>query len=227
MDELRFMISEASKRVEVESHVLRYWEEELELPIERNELGHRYYKEADINLLKKVRDLKEEGFQLKAIKMLLPNIHKMDKLDHISTCRLKDKLNKQVLEMSGDEPVDEGKEVEELEEGTSLVNSDTNSIQEVNNDKMLQFRALMNDIISNALRDNNHILSDDISNNVTESVSREMNYLMRLQEEKDEERYRNFDATLREYQNSRMLAAAGKTPRRKKSKYFKKNNVYI
>lgn len=221
MNELRFMISEASKRVEVESHVLRYWEEELELPIERNELGHRYYKEADINLLKKVRDLKEEGFQLKAIKMLLPNIHKMDELDHISTCRLKDKLNKQVLEMSDDEPVDEG------EKGTSLVENDTNNIKEVNNDKMLQFRALMNDIISSALRDNNHLLSDDISNNVTESVSREMNYLMRLQEEKDEERYRNFDATLREYQNSRMLAAAGKTPRRKRSKYFKKNNVYI
>lgn len=31
------LISDAAKEVEVESHVLRYWEEELNLPIRRNE----------------------------------------------------------------------------------------------------------------------------------------------------------------------------------------------
>ena len=44
MGEVRFMISEAAKQVHVESHVLRYWEEELELVIGRTEMGHRYYK---------------------------------------------------------------------------------------------------------------------------------------------------------------------------------------
>ena len=29
MDQVRYMISDAAKLVEVESHVLRYWEEEL------------------------------------------------------------------------------------------------------------------------------------------------------------------------------------------------------
>ena len=33
MGEVRFMISEAAKQVNVESHVLRYWEEELDLTI--------------------------------------------------------------------------------------------------------------------------------------------------------------------------------------------------
>lgn len=33
------LISDAAKEVKVESHVLRYWEEELHLPIRRNELG--------------------------------------------------------------------------------------------------------------------------------------------------------------------------------------------
>jgi deoxyribose-phosphate aldolase len=37
----------------VESHVLRYWEEELHLPIKRNELGHRYYTKEDVELFKK------------------------------------------------------------------------------------------------------------------------------------------------------------------------------
>ena len=43
-----FLISDAAKKVEVEAHVLRYWEEELGLPIKRNELGHRYYTEEDV-----------------------------------------------------------------------------------------------------------------------------------------------------------------------------------
>lgn len=69
MDQVRYMISDAAKLVEVESHVLRYWEEELELPIARNEMGHRYYTEDDIQLLKHIKKLKERGYQLKAIKM--------------------------------------------------------------------------------------------------------------------------------------------------------------
>ena len=43
MDKQRYMISDAAALVNVESHVLRYWEEELELTVPRNEMGHRYY----------------------------------------------------------------------------------------------------------------------------------------------------------------------------------------
>ena len=39
MGDVHYMISEAAKHVGVESHVLRYWEEELDLPIGRNEMG--------------------------------------------------------------------------------------------------------------------------------------------------------------------------------------------
>ena len=45
MKEKRYSISEAARLLEVENHVLRYWEEELGLTIPRNELGHRYYRE--------------------------------------------------------------------------------------------------------------------------------------------------------------------------------------
>ena len=37
MGDVHYMISEAAKHVGVESHVLRYWEEELDLPIGRTE----------------------------------------------------------------------------------------------------------------------------------------------------------------------------------------------
>ena len=73
------LISDAAKEVQVESHVLRYWEEELQLPIQRNEQGHRYYTDVDVERFKKIKSMKESGLQLKAIKMILKN-GKMDML---------------------------------------------------------------------------------------------------------------------------------------------------
>ncbi len=43
MEKVRYMISDAAALAGVETHVLRYWEEELDLTIPRNEMGHRYY----------------------------------------------------------------------------------------------------------------------------------------------------------------------------------------
>ena len=71
MDKLRYMISDAANMVKVEAHVLRYWEEELELEIPRNEMGHRYYTKENIQQFLKIKELKEQGYQLKAIKMVI------------------------------------------------------------------------------------------------------------------------------------------------------------
>ena len=69
--EKQYKISEMTKLVNVEAHVLRYWEEELQLPIKRNDLGHRYYTEDDKELFLKVKQLKEKGIQLKGIRNML------------------------------------------------------------------------------------------------------------------------------------------------------------
>ena len=74
MDTKRYIISDAAKMVDVEAHVLRYWEDELELPIARNEMGHRYYTEDNIRMFHHIKELKEQGYQLKAIKVLLPEV---------------------------------------------------------------------------------------------------------------------------------------------------------
>lgn len=63
-----YLISEAAKKVGVETHVLRYWEEELDFNVKRNEMGHRYYTIEDVERLQEVKRLKEQGLQLKAIK---------------------------------------------------------------------------------------------------------------------------------------------------------------
>ena len=74
MGEVRFMISEAAKQVKVEAHVLRYWEEELDLTIGRTEMGHRYYTKDDIQLFRCIKKLKDEGMLLKDLKPLIPEL---------------------------------------------------------------------------------------------------------------------------------------------------------
>lgn len=68
MSETRYLISEMAKILQVEPHVLRYWEEELGFVIGRNEMGHRYYTEKDLQHFLKVKELKKNGMQLREIK---------------------------------------------------------------------------------------------------------------------------------------------------------------
>lgn len=56
MDKQQYMISDAAALVNVESHVLRYWEEELELTVPRNEMGHRYYTKENIEQFMKIKN---------------------------------------------------------------------------------------------------------------------------------------------------------------------------
>ena len=61
MEKVRYMISDAAAAVDVETHVLRYWEDELGLDVPRNELGHRYYTRDNIKQFLRIKELKEKG----------------------------------------------------------------------------------------------------------------------------------------------------------------------
>lgn len=228
MDEVRYMISEAAKRVDVESHVLRYWQKELALPISRNEMDQRYYKESDIELLKRIKHMKNQGYGLKAIKMLIENHSKVDSLngqaDDIQDNKSAQEENKEdnKIEMQQEDKLTQTKEA------TSLV-TDTKEaeIKATTGSKMEQFKSIMNSIMLDALKENNNILTEDINSQVTKNLVREMNFIMRVKEEKEEERFKKFDATLREYQRSKTMAAVSMDKGRKKSKFFQKNNVKI
>lgn len=75
MNEPVYTISQASSLVGKKSYVLRYWEEELAIPIARNELGHRYYTGNDIQLFLNIKELQKRGLQLRAIKSLIPKLY--------------------------------------------------------------------------------------------------------------------------------------------------------
>ena len=194
MEKVRYMISDAADMVHVETHVLRYWEEELELAIPRNEMGHRYYTRENIKEFQKIKELKEQGYQLKAIRMILHN----GKLEEIVD---KDSSDWYVNTM------DEGTEADPLglvPHKKSFVRTPQN-LQSVKpesvglspEERMSQFRELMSDIVGQAIANNNEALSEQIGKDVQERVLKEMNYLMREQDEVQEERYRKLDAAIR------------------------------
>ena len=64
-------------------------------------------------------------------------------------------------------------------------------------ERMCQFRELMSEIVGQAVAQNNEQLSQTIGRDVQELVLKEMNYLMREQDEAQEERYRKLDAAIR------------------------------
>ena len=204
MDEVHYLISDASRKVDVEAHVLRYWEEELELGIPRNEMGHRYYTDFHIRLFKQVKNLKEKGYQLKAIKHALEQMKKDGKLEG--------ELTDELLEQDMDAALKELKE----EESTAMVAAGEGMpLSASAEEKMAQFQQMMNLIIGRALEVNNEKLSQDISRMVNDKVLKEIDYLMRVADERDEERFRQLDETIRLYQKEnkgRAEAAAAKAP---------------
>ena len=189
MDHTRYIISDASKQVEVEPHVLRYWEEELELEIPRNAMGHRYYREQELDTIRGIKKLKEQGFQLKAIKMILPNIQKVEELPPDTRNRLCDELNERVMEQ---------------EKGGLVVHTELDlSTKEPNQNKMEQFQSIMTQIIQNAMEENNKALSRRVSEEVTTSVVKEVDYQFRLRGEREEEHYRKIDEAIRSCQQKK------------------------
>lgn len=177
MGEVHYMISEAAKRVSVETHVLRYWEEELNLTIGRTEMGHRYYTEEDLQLFHCIKELKEQGMLLKDLKSLIP-----DMLQTRNTLRLRK------LEAVANQP--------DVEKTKKKLDSET---QPKNEKKLTELQI--------ALLENNKILEDSISQVVVGAVIREMDFLFQAQERQEEERYKKLDCLIRQQQTLRREAA--------------------
>lgn len=77
--------------------------------------------------------------------------------------------------------------------------------------KLEQFQLMMNEIVRNAIAENNQALGHEVSSQVGERVLKEMNYLMREREEQEEERFRKLDETIRSRQRrTRREKTAGR-----------------
>lgn len=214
MKEERYLIKEAAALVGVESHVLRYWEEELKMDIHRNGLGHRYYTKKDIEILSKVHALKEKGLQLKAIRNYLEM--RREQIRNGETA-----LPADVVQMVADARETDG--TEETEEELIAIQQ-----KELTNEvKMEQFQQMMNRIVSNAIQENNDLIGKCAGEHAANAVVTQISGMTKEQEERAEARYQKLDQTLREIQRARQEAAAANMrpiDRRRQKRLKRKNN---
>ncbi len=182
-----YMISDAAKNVKVEAHVLRYWEEELKLPVKRNEMGHRFYTEEDIKLFQRVKDLKEQGLQLKAIRNLLARERQEQGQPEPVTSLPQDSQSRKEAEDMGKRHV------------LMVHNGEVLPVEETKAEKSMRLQQLLHSMIADAVQSNNQDICQEIIQEVKSSILKELDYQFRMQEEKDDEREADRDARNEEH----------------------------
>lgn len=239
MEEKRYIISEVAERTGIETHVLRYWEDELNLDIPRNKMGHRYYAEEQVELFKQIKELKDSGFQLKAVKAVLDGqMQGAAVMQYVGNEAADKNVQAACNGTAGDNvrcvcngtadnsvqaacngavdnnvPAAQG-EAHMESAGTSEVAALTQEelAMKRSEDKLAQFEQIIGDIVTRSLLENNVALGENISAAVSERVCdkviKEMDYMMRVREEAEDDRFRRLDETIRGVQKSNKEAAA-------------------
>lgn len=75
-------------------------------------------------------------------------------------------------------------------------------------DKMAQFQNVMVKIMGQAIREQKEVLGKEIGNQVSEKISKEMDYQFRLREDAQEQRFKKLDEMIRIQQKTREEIAA-------------------
>lgn len=83
--------------------------------------------------------------------------------------------------------------------------------------KLEQFQSMMLTIVKQAVEENNQALGKEVGSQVGERVLKEMNYLMREQDEAEEERFRKLDAAIRSTRKARRFRKEKKEKKEKDS----------
>jgi DNA-binding transcriptional MerR regulator len=248
MGERRYLLADISKKLDVPPYRLRYLEDALSISIPKNERGLRYYRKTELELFAAVLRLESKGFDIAEIKLIINDIHRVDRLPAEKLLELRDRLdmctgkesshrtaetktslsfrkennynetkgslaetpgittdirNENKLGMSS-EASDTSVEVKniikksEIQKKKGRKSAELEACATEAEDKMAQFRSIMTEIMLDALRQNNEELGQRINYTVTDSVVREMNYMMDKREESLEEHFKGMDRRLRE-----------------------------
>lgn len=242
MNQETLLISEAAKQVQVETHVLRYWEEELQLPIKRNEMGHRYYTMEDVNQFREIKLLKEQGLQLKAIRSILRKdcLNGVNGNSSISDSEMAinanestdmDEASNRNLDVNAqytDKCIDMDAMAASAEEKAMdyMIGKRQKFIVSLSDDKSREEKAkrlqyLLQHMITESVKSANKELCAEIK----ESVLKELDYQFRARDEreeehwkKEEEHYRKVDEMLRQHYKIKE-----KPPKKERKKRNKKN----
>ena len=86
---------------------------------------------------------------------------------------------------------------------------------------MQQFQCIMSRLISEALEDHTEKMGVEIGTQVSDQVIKEMDYLLRMKEEREDERFRRLDEAIRSSQKARKERALFGGEEKKKRGFFR------
>ena len=163
-----YTIKDAAKQVNVETHVLRYWEEELGLSVGRNAQGHRFYTKEDVELLDRIKNWKDQGMQLKAIRIMLSD----------------GKLSV---------PRDVVREAQAMVEKTKEMPE--NALMDERSSKAARLQFLLETLVSKAVKESNEAILKEIDYQFRQ-LEENAQAREQRQQERQEEHYRKLDELL-------------------------------
>lgn len=204
-----YQVSEAAETLETEVYTLRYWENQLGLEVPRNAAGHRYYEETQIRMFRDVKRLKEAGFGLRQIKAMGDRMTEVAALPEERLTELRNRIigmeAEQETVFSGrtEKKLSEEQRTETFSLCVTVPDEHAAKIKEDRNEGMRLLQEGMTKWLGELLQKNNENLSQKIEEGVAERMARELRFLFRQQEEREEERYRRLDRTIREHQQAR------------------------
>ena len=178
MTEVMYSIKDAAKELGVETHALRFWEDELELYIARNEQGRRIYSEENMQDFRKIMEWKRQGLQLKAIKQLIHGEQTSLTDEELATRRI-------IVYRPKDSG--RGEMTQRLEQYAEQAQQDLESMQKMDlerAEKARRLQELLKQFISESIRESN----TELLQGMKEGLFKELDYQFRLQEEREEER---------------------------------------
>lgn len=179
VEEKQYKISEMTKKVRVEAHVLRYWEEELQLPIKRNNLGHRYYTEEDVERFLQIKQWKESGIQLKGIKSMLDlPMQTMESKEGVDAFGGRVTAQSVVVKLPATDY-----------SGTNL------AFENDKGEKAYRLQMLLKGLVKEAVQESNAQLAEDIKG----SIIKEMDYQFRIAAEEQEKQQARYQKQQEEY----------------------------
>ena len=230
MTEIRYQLSDVLRTLHLQEKEIQYYEANLSVHRRKNEFGHSYYTQEDMKLLASIHTLAQKGFHINAIESVLPYIDKVIALEEEKQLAFKQKLET-ALGLCGEEAkqslrvtYEKSTAKEEVQLEVKQEAASNTAVTKMNEEKVLQIREVMYSIIMEALKQNN----DPLVRQINDSLVQEMDYRMRLNEQRQEERFRQLDRTIREKQLVGQQSAVTKEPgQRRQSKFFKKNNVRL
>lgn len=167
-----------------------------------NEMGHRYYTDENIKEILRIKDLREKGYQLKAIRMYLKKEKRNEEKEQEARKNHVDIDGFVTLTSSKDLGLGEDMDAEPVADAASdpihpVSRREDSQVsaeaQQQARIKIEQFQKLMTEIVANAMRENN----DALTTHVEERILKEMNYLMQEHYQLEEDHYKKLDEAIR------------------------------